>query len=70
MTTFSEILDAAGNLSADEQETLLEILRRRLAERKRARVIRDVEESRAEFSAGQARPATVDEIMDEVNGEA
>lgn len=31
MTTFSEVVDAADNLSADEQETLLEILRRRIA---------------------------------------
>jgi hypothetical protein len=70
MTSFADILDAAGNLSADEQETLLEILRRRLAERKRAQLIHDVEEARAEFGDGQARPASVSEIMDEAGGEA
>jgi len=70
MTTFADILDAADNLSADEQETLLEILHRRLAERKRAQLIRDVEEARAEFTNGRARPASVREIMDEAGGEA
>ena len=70
MTNFSEILDAADELSVDEQETLLEILQRRIAERNRARLVRDVAEARAEFANGQARPASVREIMDEVGGEA
>jgi hypothetical protein len=70
MTSFSEILDAAGCLSADEQETLLEILRRRLAERNRERLVREVDEARREFAEGGVQPASVDEIMDEVNGEA
>ena len=70
MTNFSEILDAADGLSVDDQETLLEILQRRIAERNRARLVRDVAEAHAEFANGQARPASVREIMDEVGGEA
>lgn len=70
MSTFSEILDAASDLSAEEQATLLEILRRRLAERNRAQLVRDVEEARREFADGKARPASVDEIMNEACGEA
>ena len=69
MTSFSEILDAAGNLSIDEQETLLEILQHRVAERNRAQLVRDVEAARAEFAEGRAKTATVREIMDEVGGE-
>jgi len=68
--TFSDVLDAAGGLSAEEQETLLEILRRRLAERRRAQVVREVADARAEFAEGHARPASVSEIMDEASGEA
>jgi hypothetical protein len=68
--SFSDVLDAAGNLSADEQETLLEILRRRLAEHRRALLVRDVAEARAEFANGRARPASVSEILDEADGEA
>jgi len=70
MSNFSDILDAAGGLSADEQETLLEILRRRLAERNRAQLVRDTQEARAEFAAGLSRPASISEIMDEADGEA
>jgi hypothetical protein len=70
MADFSDVVDAASGLSADEQETLLEILSRRLAERKRAQLVRDVKEARAEFADGRARPASVSEIMDEAGGEA
>jgi hypothetical protein len=70
MPTFSDLVDATDNLSVDEQETLVEILRRRIAERNRAALVRDVAEARAEFGAGGAQPATVDEIMAEVRGES
>jgi hypothetical protein len=69
MVRFSDIVDAANELSVDEQETLLEVLRHRIAERNRARLVDEVAEARAEFAAGQARTASVQEIMDEVNGE-
>ena len=61
MADFSEVLDAASSLSADEQETLLDILQRRLIEHKRAQLAREIEESRAEFAAGVLRPVTAQE---------
>ena len=70
MTTFSEILDAASSLSADEQQALLEIISRRLVDQNRARIVRDVQEARAEFADGRAITASVKEIMDEVKDEA
>lgn len=56
-------MDAADRLSTDEQEELLEIQRRRLAERRRAELVREVQEARAEYAAGQARVAAVNGIM-------
>jgi hypothetical protein len=70
MAMFSEIVDAADALSIDEQQALLEILRRRIADRNRAQLARDVQEARGEYASGSARPATVKQIMDEANGEA
>ncbi len=63
---FGEVLDAADRLSADEQEELIAVLRRRLAAQGRKRVIADVEESRKEFLAGGCRSVTVDELMREI----
>ncbi len=65
LAMFSDVVDAADRLSTEEQEELLEILRRRLAERRRAQLVREVQEARAEFAGGEAGPASVDEIMDE-----
>jgi hypothetical protein len=70
MSTFAEILDAADGLSVDEQETLLEILRHRIAERNRAKLVGEVSEARGEFANGQARFGTAKEIMDEARREA
>lgn len=70
MTSFSEVVDAADKLSAEEQETLIEILQRRLAEWRRAELVRDVAEARAEFAAGKSQAASVSDIMDEVRGES
>ena len=68
--TFADIVDAADRLSADEQLTLLEILRRRLAERDREQLVRDVAEARTEFANGATQPKTVKQLMDEVRGGA
>jgi hypothetical protein len=65
MSTFSEVVDAANGLSADEQEVLLELLAKRLAERRRAQLVRDVKEARNEFTQGASRTTSVSQIMDE-----
>jgi len=70
MTDFSEILDAADQLPIDAQQTLVEILQRRIAERGRADIVHDVHAARVEHATGDSRPATVKDIMDEVGGEA
>jgi hypothetical protein len=70
MPTFSDIVDAADSLSSDEQQVLLELLQRRIAERNRALLVREVAEARTEFAHGGAKPASVKDIMDEVCGES
>jgi hypothetical protein len=67
--TFSEIVEAADSLSLDEQQSLLEILRRRIAEHGRQQLLADIEQARAEFARGQTWPASVKEIIDEAIGE-
>ncbi len=65
METFADVVDAAAKLSIDEQETLLQILRRQIAERTRAQIVRDAQSSRTEHASGQSRVATATQIMDE-----
>ena len=63
---FADVVDATDRLSLDEQQTLLEILHRRVAERGRQRLIQEVQEARVEQAQKKCRPATVDEIMKEI----
>ena len=63
---FGEVLDAVDELPPEEQESLVEIVSRRIAERGRKRILADVKESRREFEEGGGRQVTVDELMREI----
>jgi hypothetical protein len=64
--TFHKVLGDVVRLSLDEQETLVNIVRRRLAEARRKQIIADVKEGEKEFAAGVLKPASVSEIMREI----
>lgn len=66
MISFGEVLEAADKLTLEEQESLIDILHRRMIERRRAELAKDIEEARKEFREGRCQPATPGEIMDEI----
>ena len=65
-TPFAEVLEAADQLSPDEQKELADILNRRLVEGARHRVAAEIREARKEFAEGRCLPATPEEIMREI----
>jgi hypothetical protein len=64
--SFDEVLDAVDKLSLDEQQTLLEIVAKRTTEAARKKLIVDILEARKEFSEGLCKPASYQQIMDEI----
>jgi hypothetical protein len=64
--SFGEVLEVADQLSQEEQEELIAILRRRLAQAGRQRLAAEVQEARQEFAEGRCVPATPDELMREI----
>jgi hypothetical protein len=64
--SFTEVLEAADQLSADEQEQLVSALRCRLAEVARQRLCLEVQEARREFVEGRCYPAAPTEIIREI----
>lgn len=64
--SFAEVLEAADLLPTDEQETLVDILRRRLIDRRREEIAQDIHEANEEFAAGRCRTVTPDELLDEI----
>ena len=65
---FSEVLEAADQLSPEDQQALIAILHRRLAQAGRQQLAADVQEARAEFAAGHCQPATPDDLLREILG--
>jgi len=63
---FRDILEGAEGLSVEEQEALVEALRNRLRERRRAELAQDVAAAQEEFAQGRSRPSTPDELMKEI----
>ena len=65
--TFDEVLEAIEHLPERQQAELVDVVRRRLAERGRQRIIADAREARAEHAAGKTKAKSVDEIMREID---
>lgn len=63
---FAEVLEAADHLSQDEQQELIAILNRRLAQAIRQRVAAEIQEARQDHAEGRCLPASPDELMGEI----
>jgi hypothetical protein len=52
MTKFTQVLDSSDQLAIEEQESLLEVLQHRWAERRRAELVEAVKSARRQFKSG------------------
>ena len=64
--TFQEALEIVEALPEDQQENLIDIVRRRLIERRREVLAEHIKEAREEYNRGEVRRGTVDELMKEL----
>lgn len=64
--SFADVLEAVDRLSGDEQETLVEIIRRRAFEQGRKRVAAEAEDAQQEFESGNVHAVTPADLMDEI----
>lgn len=62
-----QVLDSIENLSVDEQETLIELIRHRLAEKRRSEIAVNITQAQAEYQSGRVFRGNVKQIMDELN---
>ena len=63
MKSYGQVLDSIEALPDEQQESLVDIVRKRLAERRRAALVKSVGAARKEFKTGKQRPANPSEIM-------
>jgi len=66
MKSYGQVIDSIEALPDEQQESLLELIQKRLAERRREALIKSVQEARKEFKSGKLRPASPAEIMRKV----
>jgi len=65
-STFQVALETVEELTPGDQEMLVEIVRRRLIERRRAELAEDIATSREAYRRGDVRRGTVDDLMAEL----
>jgi hypothetical protein len=65
-STFADLIEAADQLPLEEQEDLIHILKNRLRDQKRAKLVKDVAEAQQEFVQGKCNPMTPEQIMGEI----
>jgi hypothetical protein len=63
MITFESALDAVSQLSIDQQETLIDILRKRNAEVRRRQILEECREGLAEYRSGVLISQTAEEAI-------
>ncbi len=63
--TFGEVADAAYTLPLDHQEELIKLLQARLREKKRKRLLKNVQQARKEYKQGKARIVTPRQLIEE-----
>jgi len=65
-TTFDEALEIIESFPEDQRESIIEIVKRRLAEERRERLAQTIKEAREEYARGEVRRGTVNDLMREI----
>lgn len=65
-TSFSELLEAVDHLSLDEQESLIDVVRHRIAEYRRQEISSLILSARKEYQQGKLSPEKPQDIMDSI----
>lgn len=63
---FEAVLEAADRLSLEDQESIVEILHRRVVEQRRTVLAGEIREAEEEYRAGGAESRSIQELMDEI----
>ena len=64
---FNQILEMIDNLSTDEQDDLINIVRHRQIEARREEIAQNIAQSQQEYEQGKVFRGTIDEIIIELN---
>jgi len=63
---FQEVIETVEALPPDDQQLLIEIIRQRLIQHRRANLAEEIAEARRAYREGKVRRGTVTELMEEL----
>jgi len=63
---FQEVIETVEALPPADQELLIDIIRQRLLQPRRAEIAADIAEARQAYQCGEVRRGTVADLMDEL----
>ena len=66
VTTFEEVLEAADRLSLEEQEAVMDIIRKRVIDERRKEIVDQVHEASKEFQEGRCHEASPEQVLKEI----
>lgn len=67
ISRFDRVLESVETLSSEEQEALIDLVQRRLAEKRRDEIAANIARSQAEYQSDRIFRGTVAEVMDELD---
>lgn len=67
MSYFEEVLEVVETLPLDDQEILVELVRQRVADKRRAEIAHNIAETHAEYEVGQTQRGSVADLMSELD---
>ncbi len=66
----NDILEKIDSLSIEEQETVIDIGKKRLIERKRKSLVKNVKEAEKEYESGKLKAESVHDVLKAIEYEA
>lgn len=65
--TFNEVLEIIESFPEEQRESIVEIVKLRLIEKRRDRFAQSIKEAREEYRRGEVRKGTVEDLMSEIS---
>lgn len=65
--TFNEVLEIIESFPEEQRESIVEIVKLRLIEKRRDRLAQSIKEAREEYRRGEVRKGTVEDLMSEIS---
>jgi hypothetical protein len=64
--TFQDAMDAVESLPEEQRESLIDLVKRRLADERRDRLVESVRQAREEYERGEVRRGSAEDLFREL----